>query len=189
MRKKLGLLILIISYMFLLGSCDGESVVFDTIEAPLNTYEQFSESDSGQQQLQQIMVHVCGAVHSPGVISLPEDSRVIDAINLAGGMTTEADGAYLNLAAYVCDGEKVYVPTVEEVFLWAIQQGQAVRVNINLADEERLCTLPGIGESKARDIIAYREEYGEFQDIEDIMKVPGIKESSFLRIKDLIAVK
>jgi competence protein ComEA len=138
-----------------------------------------------------ICVYVCGAVAHPGVTELPAGSRANDAVVLAGGFTLEADVSYVNLAAYVADGEKIYIPTKEEA---EANQASAEAeskglVNINTADSQALCTLPGIGESRARDIISYRQEQGAFAAPEDIMLVPGIKEAAFAKIKDHIVVK
>ena len=81
------------------------------------------------------------------------------------------------------------MPTKEETLLWEETQKKADFVNINTAESEELCTLPGIGESKAADIVAYREKHGAFTCKEDIMKVDGIKESLFAQIEKLIIVE
>lgn len=136
-----------------------------------------------------IYVFVCGAVNRPGVVELPEGSRAEAGVVAAGGMREDADADYVNLAAPLTDGEKLYIPTAEEGM--ALEQGDAGGsglVNINTADAALLCTLPGIGESRASDIIAYREKNGVFSRIEDLMKVPGIKEGAFGKLKDLITV-
>lgn len=137
-----------------------------------------------------LYVYVCGAVTQPGVVELPEGSRAFDAVRAAGGMTEEADLAYVNLAEKVTDGEKLYVPTVEEAATMesGTREEESGLVNINTADAAALCTLPGIGESRAADIIAYREAHGAFGSIEDIMKVPGIKDAAFRKIRDRISV-
>lgn len=137
-----------------------------------------------------ICVYVCGAVERPGVVELPLGSRADDAVKAAGGMTQEADSAYVNLAAFVEDGEKLFIPTVTEAQeLSQQQETEAQRlININTADAAALCTLPGIGESRAADILLYREEHGAFESIEDIMKVPGIKNNAFEKIRDKISV-
>lgn len=145
-----------------------------------------------------VYVHVCGQVVSPGLYTLPEGSRVDDALKLAGGFTEEADTDYLNLAMLLTDGMKLYLPAKgEDVPVMEENQGnaadsygdKATTVNINRADVAKLCTLSGIGESRAKDIISYRESHGGFAKIEDIMKVPGIKESIFMKIKDSISVE
>ena len=145
------------------------------------------------------MVHVCGAVERPGVYELPQGSRIYQAIECAGGLSNEADPDYLNQADFVSDGEKVYVPTREEVAEMdsplqnvVTQSGEtgvpSGLVNLNTASEEQLCTLPGIGSSKARSIIAYREEHGSFDRIESVMNVAGIKDGLFQKIKAYITV-
>lgn len=136
-----------------------------------------------------ILVYVCGAVEEPGVVELEKHARVVDAIASAGGFTEEADETYINLAAKLQDGEKVYVPTITEVCQWAAEKSSEKLIDINTADLETLCKLPGIGESKATDIITYRDKKGSFQKKEDLMKVPGIKENLYEKIKDKIIVK
>ena len=135
-----------------------------------------------------IYVYVCGAVINPGVYELPEGSRVEAALLLAGGFDQDAAESFVNLAAVLQDGEKVYFPTEQEVRQETVFSEKDGRVNINLASVEELCSLPGIGESRAADIVAYREKQGGFKACEDIMKVSGIKESVFQKIQDKIKV-
>ncbi len=168
-----------------LGAC-GEQTDLEFV-SPKETEDTYNQKEM-LRELPEIMVYVCGAVAIPGVYSLTEKDRVVDAITLAGGVTEQAAEEYLNLAAFLQDGQKLYVPTVEEVRLWETEEKQKL-VNINTADVESLCTLPGIGESKARDIITYREKQGSFEQVEDIMKVPGIKEYLFLKIEDYITIE
>lgn len=140
---------------------------------------------------QTIYVHVCGAVMNPGVVQLPEGSRREDAVLAAGGFAKNAGENYVNLAALLTDGEQLYIPDVEEgrLLKQALMQGDSAVVNINTATQEVLCTLPGIGSSRAKDIIAYREKHGKFLRKEDIMQVSGIKESIYQRICDQIVVE
>lgn len=139
----------------------------------------------------EVVVYVCGAVEQPGVISLPEGSRINDAVKMAGGMTEDAAVNHINLATKLKDGEQIYVPTLEEIQREEEQAREEALgiVDLNSADLEKLCTLPGVGESKARDIILYREQNDGFKSIEEIMNIPGIKDSLFQKIKDLIVVK
>lgn len=138
----------------------------------------------------EIFVYVCGAVAKPGVVTLPGGSRAEDALNAAGGFAENASRDYVNLAQWVNDGEKLYFPTLEEAdSLPSRQETDDGLVNINTADVETLCTLSGIGESRAKDIIAYREANGAFESCEDIMKVPGIKTSVYNKISDRIKVR
>lgn len=138
-----------------------------------------------------IYVYVCGAVNNPGVVALPEGSRAEEALKEAGGFREDARTDYVNLAARVTDGEKLYFPTLEETVGAGGTETDAGDglVNINTADEALLCTLPGIGESRARDIVSFREENGPFGDCEDIMKVPGIKASVYGKIRDKIKIE
>lgn len=154
---------------------------------------------SGQKEPQNppmIYVHVCGAVMNPGVVLLPEESRGQDALAAAGGFAQDAATDAVNLAERVYDGMKLYFPTKEEAQTLGsmaqaggVETGEPGLVNINTADTALLCTLPGIGEARARAIVADREENGPFADKEDIMRVSGIKESAYGKIKDLITVR
>lgn len=135
-------------------------------------------------------VHVCGEVNTPGVYELPEGSRIFEAVDAAGGFTAEAAESSLNLAETIADGMQLVVLNKEEAqnaAEIAVEQAAGL-VNINKASKEQLMTLPGIGESRAEDILRYREESGGFQKIEDIMKVSGIKDAAFQKIKDSITV-
>lgn len=141
-----------------------------------------------------ICVYVCGEVNEPDVYYVVSGGRVADAIEAAGGATDSACLQALNLAEILSDGQRLYVPSHDEANEAASFFGNdnssdsGGLVNINTADAEELMTLPGIGESKARSIIAYREENGAYKALEDIMNVSGIKEAAFSKIKDLICV-
>lgn len=138
-----------------------------------------------------IYVHVCGAVNSPGVVEIPEGSRGQAALEAAGGFAEDAAEDAVNLAEVLRDGMQLYFPTKEESVAWTVQQQAESEglVNLNTAGVEALCTLPGIGEAKAKAIVAYREANGAFERVEDIMQVSGIKESAYNQIKDLVVVK
>lgn len=142
----------------------------------------------------ELCVFVCGQVQKPGVYRLRAGSRIVDAIEAAGGFTEEAAKEYWNLAEPAADGEKIYVPDLTEAAA-APDSGEASpsgawsadgRLNINRATKEELMTLPGIGEKRAGDIIAYRTANGSFAKPEDVKKVSGIKDSVYEEIKDRI---
>lgn len=139
-----------------------------------------------------IYVHICGAVINPGVYQVPAGTRVYQALELAGGSSDDAYLSGINLADKLADGQKVYIPAEGENAegILSIDSGgvQSVMININTASEAELMTLPGIGQSRAKDIINYRVKNGLFESINDIMKVSGIKEAAFEKIKDLIKV-
>ncbi len=151
-------------------------------------------------------VHVCGEVASPGVYRLTQGQRIYEAVEAAGGFTPQASRTWLNLAEKVQDGMKLEVPDLDTAAklqssrdIWGASGKPAAadgsssgagdgRININTATREELMRLSGIGEARAEDIISYRQEKGYFQTIEDIMKVPGIKNAAFQKIKDDIVV-
>ncbi len=149
-----------------------------------------SDESAESREPRQIYVYVCGAVVSPGVVTLPLDSRAQDALSAAGGFAEDAQEDYVNLAAPVKDGEKLYFPSVEEALELTAQEAGAAAglVNINTADVAALCSLPGIGESRAQAIVDYREQNGDFQTTEDIMKVAGIKEGAYRKLCDRITI-
>ncbi len=137
-------------------------------------------------------VHICGEVVSPGVYELSEESRVFQAVEKAGGFTENAAAESLNMAERIKDGMKIIVLSRDEAKSANISpagspQGKT-QVNLNTAAKEELMTLRGIGESRAEDIISYRDSHGGFKKIEDIMKVSGIKDAAFQKIKDDITV-
>ena len=143
-----------------------------------------------------MVIYICGAVVSPGVYELPVGSRVNDAVLAAGGFSAEADHNYVNLAEPISDGIKIQIPTVQEVSTmqpeisgsFSNPDSSSGLININRASKEELKTIPGIGDGIATKIIDYRAQNGNFSTIEDIMKVSGIKEKLFSKIKDYITV-
>ena len=172
-------------------------------------------SDASSEEAKTLVVHICGAVSAPGVYELPAGSRIIDAVEAGGGFLPEADEACCNLAEEIVDGCQIYIMTklescadgqtekkagiqtspdsdmqttdrnVRSNSTTALENGL---VNLNTADVAALMTLPGIGESRAKAIISYREQHGAFAKIEDIMKISGIKQAAFSKIKDKITV-
>lgn len=172
-------------------------------------------SDASSEETKTLVVHICGAVSAPGVYELPAGSRIIDAVEAGGGFLPEADEACCNLAEEIVDGCQIYIMTKTESCADGQTEKKAgiqtspdsdmqttdrnVRsnsatalenglVNLNTADVAALMTLPGIGESRAKAIISYREQHGAFAQIEDIMKISGIKQAAFSKIKDKITV-
>lgn len=163
----------------------------------------------------EIKVYVTGCVNRPGIVSLTKGQLIDDAIRLAGGVTPEADVEGINLVYELRENLMLYVKAKGEKEAGGAEgasgeAGKGVKVvrdsagavinesggggaqsgliNINTAALADLDKLPGIGEATARDIIAYRESNGPFKTIQDIMKVPRIKESRFASIKDFITV-
>lgn len=212
-NKQAGFILMIFYVFFAVSGCSGKNTV------RLQDAEQHSELktespvDSGKESLNSdgksltgdsadivpvktaVAVYVCGAVYHTGVYELPADARIDDAIKAAGGMTADARTDMLNLAQGIEDGQMIRVPYNGETEAIGQDMGQAPgeetesRININNADAAQLKTIPGIGDAKAESIIRYREEKGNFQSIEDIMKIEGIKDGVFQKIKDYICVK
>src|SRR5699024_7327041 len=136
--------------------------------------ESLEETQIKKEETKIIFIDIKGAVKYPGVYEAEEGMRVIDAIQLAGGITDEGDENQLNLAQKLTDQMVVFVPKAGEQegnqAQWA-GSGPAAnesKININTADTEELMQLEGIGQKKAEGIIHYREENGSFQTIEEI---------------------
>ncbi len=193
--------ILAIAYYFSSHKEESENydnLLADSVVANHTTTEEVVEEKST------IKVYVTGEVNNPGVIELEEGARIQDAIEAAGGIKPEANLEDVNLAYEVEDGEKIYIPNQsEESTEMAEGAGTATatesltgsssnskgKININKATASELTAIPGVGESTAQKIVAYREENGKFKAIEDIKNVSGIGDSKFNNIKDYIAVK
>jgi competence protein ComEA len=139
---------------------------------------------------------VKGQVVVPGVYTLSANMRVLDAIKLAGGLQPTADERMLNLAAKLVDEMVIYVPYEGEVSSFTVNpltdtsstKSEAQLININTSDENELMTLSGIGPSKAKAIITFREENGLFQSIEQLKEVTGIGDQTFESLKDFISI-
>lgn len=163
--------------------------------------EKKPETEKQEEKSASIVVHVDGAVAAPGVYVLAIDfPRINDAVQKAGGLTDEADTSAINLAALLEDGQKVHVPVTGEAIPEVTEgtataaaahtedSGRASLVNINSATEAELQTLPGVGEATAAAIVQDRQNMGEFSATEDLMRVSGIGEKKYAKIKDLICV-
>ncbi len=215
---KIGIILWI--PVFILTACTGRDEILlerDEIKLELDEKQDsvpesgFKQTGTGQTGPQEdipgqtlpaeIYVHICGAVIHPGVYALSPDSRVFEGIEAAGGFREDACEDFINQASVLQDGQKLTVPTTEEVqeakeagTYDALPETGAAKeradglVNINTASEEELSAIPGIGAGKAAAVVRYRQENGAFASIEDIMKVSGIKEGTYEKIKDKITV-
>lgn len=194
MKKTNIILSVLLCSMFLFVACGEESYFQseDSGEKDVIQSEDSLEEDTSPTEASKIFVQVSGAVNSPGVYELNADDRVFLAIEAAGGLREDADDAGLNQAAFLEDGQKIYVYTVDEA-----KEQEAERVtsdskehllNINTATKEELMTLSGIGESKAESILQYRTEHGGFSSIEDLKNISGIKDGVYQKIADQICV-
>lgn len=194
---------LTIFIVLMLAGCGGENQVYlessseDAWASEQVTIEEMETETDTEESDGLCYVYVCGAVEQPGVYLLQVGSRVYEAIALAGGLTEDAAGNVLNQAEPVSDGQMIQVLTKEEAAGLSAEEEQKEitvsqaddgKININTATAEVLMTLPGVGQSKAESIIAYREERGTFSSIEAIKNVNGIKDGVYNQIKDKITV-
>lgn len=167
----------------------------------------FVKTDTEEYKGDTIIVHITGEVKEPGIKELPDEARIADAIEAAGGVTENADLDEVNLAFVLSDGQKIYIPNKNEkeisgeiVYITAgsgnnvivedkVERGKKQKVNINEAKQEDFEQLPGIGPSIAKKIIEYREQNGKFTSIDELQEVKGIGEAKFENIKEYIMVK
>lgn len=178
-------------------------------EIEIETTENSVEGSINEEKIENtnIIVHITGEIINDGIIEIEEGSRIADVIEEAGGITEEADLSKVNLAYQVSDGQKIYIPNINEKeneiqnsieeYITneagdnIIIEGKEIsseKVNINTATQTELETLNGIGPSTALKIINYRNENGKFETIEDLKNVPGIGEQKFENIKEGICV-
>lgn len=182
----------------------------DTVEAAAGandeeTHDGETVTDAVPQTPATVCVYVCGEVVTPGVYSLAEGARIYEALTLAGGLTDAADITVVNQARELTDGMMIRIPAIgESTTQDAVQTAEgstagtggsanagdtAGLVNINTADASQLCTLPGIGASKAAAILAYREEHGRFASKEELLNVSGIGDATYRNLESQIAVQ
>ncbi|MCJ7789216.1 MAG: ComEA family DNA-binding protein [Candidatus Atribacteria bacterium] len=171
----------------------------------LNSPSNFSENNIAEKiEVPSVIIHISGAVKNPGVYQLKSTDRVVDAVEIAGGITERANPDAINLAALLKDGQKIIIPykisnqvtvesdkniskNIEEVY--SSSSSPSDQININTADDHTLQSLPGIGPVLSQKIIDYRNQNGLFEVIDDIKDVSGIGEKKFEGIKDLICVQ
>ncbi len=144
-------------------------------------------SSSTPNRLATVEIHVAGWVTSPGVVSVPAGSLVVDAILAAGGLKPGALVEAVNLASPVSAGQQILVPGPDSDRIVSGVGGSA-KVPVNRATATELETLPGVGPVLAGRIVAFRDQNGPFGTVEDLLGVPGIGEAKLAAIRDLIAV-
>ena len=141
------------------------------------------------EEVKYIYVDIKGQVMNPGVYKVEEASRLFQVIGLAGGVTSDADTLAFNLSMKLRDEQVIYIPSINDEYPMIteiIENETNGIININTASLELLDTLPGIGPSTAQSIIDYREEYGDFTNVDDLMEVPGIGETTLNEIREFI---
>ena len=152
--------------------------------------EEEIKNENNPENPEMIFVHVCGAVKKEGVYQVINSARVVDAIKAAGGLTKAAASYGINQAELLKDGMQIYIPTKKEVKVnKVIPSGlPSVTGASDISKNEELMKLNGVGEAKAALIINFRETNGGFKNINDLMKIKGIKQRFFDKIKDSICV-
>ncbi len=179
----------------------------NTKEDKIEIIEEFEEEENTDTQQEQAsteknVVHITGCVRNTGIVEVDKGARIADVIEVAGGVTEEADISKVNLAYIVKDAQKIYIPSIydkeeieyitfnngDNIIIKDSSEGVSEMVNLNTATQAELEKLPGIGPSTALKIINYREKNGKFKTIENIKQVPGIGDAKFNNIKEMIEV-
>lgn len=180
---------------FLMQEEEGCSVLQEEVRQEKGQ-KQKTKVQTGGQEEKECAVYVSGAVKHAGLYRYRGTARVCDAVESAGGFLKNADKVSINLARMLEDGEQIHVLTKAQAKKAKKQasapdvgaDSQTGLVNINKATLEELMTLPGIGQAKANLILDYRTEHGEFTAKEDLMKISGIKDGVYNKVKDLITI-
>ena len=199
----IGIMVLVIGYYIIQSRNSNFEILEDEILVE-------KDENKREKEEEKIIVHITGCVETEGIVELKEGARVQDAIDSAGGLTSDANIKNVNLAYILDDGQKIYIPSniegsdeeeqmpyvTGDVGSGVIKEdvvggssSQSGKVNINKATQTELETLSGIGPSTALKIIEYRNNNGKFDSIEDIKQVSGIGDAKFEQIKDSISVK
>lgn len=169
--------------------------ILGIITFPKNNEIEIQKDSQNEDVPETIFVHIDGEVNNPGIKEVEKYTRIFELIELAGGLTENADISHINLASVLKDEQKIIIPQiiVQDVSNSAPSHEKVLNsysnsdvININFASKEELMKLSGIGDSMASKIINYREEFGLFNSIEDIKNVSGIGDSKFNKIKDYI---
>ena len=212
--------IIIISIILILLSISGYFIYINIPkkeEIKISKEEPIKNTKPEKVEEKKYKVDIKGQINNPGIYEVVISSRVIDVINLAGGLTVNADTSVINLSKKVIDEMVIIVYSKEEVTNFKKTkeieqqvQNQCIqkdenslkndacissnnnistnKISINNATKEELMTLPGIGESKAKDIIDYRTKNGPFKKLEDLKNIPGIGENVYNNLKENITL-
>lgn len=200
-KQKIAITVILISVITILCyymySKEGTEVIIEE-----NTNENIVKKETKSEQevsKEKVIIHIAGAVNKEGILELEKGKRISDAIEMAGGLKENAELKNINLAYVLEDGEKIYIPIINEEIDISMQKQQNTiekstelnvnkKININTADKNELETITGIGEATAAKIIEYRKENGKFSSIEELKKVSGIGEKKFEKLKNEITI-
>jgi len=192
-------IVIILSILLIICGITYKSTVYDTqvvLDEKESNIENKKEEPVEEEIVSQLItVYVCGSVKAPSNITLSKDSRIEDAIRLAGGATDKADLNAINMAQKLADADMIYVPekgeeikSEEKSTTGVVSPKTKGKININNATATDLDGLPGVGPSIANKIIEYRKSKGNFKSIEDLNNVSGIGDKKYDDIKGLITV-
>lgn len=199
----ISLFILIFACFFFIQRSNADDQIPENLwlaqqtESAEDVYEEELENEFNSNSI--MYVDIKGNVQRPGIYQVEEGDRLYDVIQQAGGLREGADEQQVNLAARVVDQQMIYIPKIGEEMpaqlaettmspLFAEEDGEG-KININTADVNELRGLSGIGEKRAQDIIAYREEHGSFQNIEELQEVSGIGEKTVENLRSSVTIK
>lgn len=197
----IGIIIIVIAIVIIYYFFNNlQQINYDYLDDTEQIQEDNQEENITKKEEALIVVHIAGAVQKEGIVKLEEGTRIIDAIEAAGGLKEEADLTNINLAYVISDGQKIYIPNINEennnlkngeglVNTTGGNQEENTLININTTTVTELLELPGIGSSTAQKIVDYRKENGKFNTIEEIKNVSGIGDAKYNNIKDYICVK
>lgn len=195
-HKKLSkvIIFLILAGLITLGSLVWGWIFPDNKAIVIQSSEQIAKTETLiTSTVELIPVYLVGAVLHPGIYQIERGSYLYQVIEMAGGLLETAASESINLALRLDENQRIRIPTRDGVAadpnsaaLMINQSASSPLINLNLADSALLDTLPGVGPSTAKAIIEYRKNNGSFRNVEDLMKVPGIKESRYNVLKDLV---
>ena len=206
-RKRLciagGIIIIIITVVgcIIYEQCNHrEDESFVAVNAIVTEVGQNGQQNADRKN-KNVIVHIMGEVNNPGILELPEGSRLKDVIEMAGGLTEQANIFKVNLAYIVQDGQKIIIPNLNEKsteiaviddsenFIADNPTTSGGKININTATQSELESITGVGPSMASKILQYRKEHGKFKNVEEIKNVSGIGNAKYESIKTEICVK
>ena len=175
----------VVLFVLLAVAAVGAGVGAGILGRPSQTFPEVVEQPATPGSDGLVSVHVSGWVVSPGVVTVAEGAIVADAIEAAGGLRLGARPDALNLADVVGPGDQIVVPG-PETETSPDGQGSGGLLSLNRATETELQSLPGVGPVLAQRIVAYREQNGRFEDVEELLEVPGVGEQKLASIRDLV---
>ena len=197
-----AIILIIVGIIYQIKQKNQENMEIDYQNIVVQEDENIDEKQDTLEEKEYIKIHIAGQVKNTGIIELEVGSRISDAIQKAGGITEFANLEEVNLAYSLEDGQKLYIPSIEEKNVEYItkENGENIIqvtnivnsknvININKANIEELESIPGVGPSMAQKIINYRIENGNFKTIEDLKNVSGIGDKKFESMKDYVCVK